>query len=669
MQKIGIEMRTLIHKYTFLNHRLEEKQCRNELTESQVTVKILQEKLKCVGQEGSSSTSDQPAPEPRPRRPQRSRSRSPSNQATKKVSFDRPVSSEPFGDEADEGRKSSLTNAGIISASSMTGRNLVLEDLQQEIEYLRSQNEMLKAKFGQERSQLENQVQSIISKANDLLNSKKEDSPDAQRKVEFLQAIRDNQANEITSLIQRLAELENENSGRVGHLERFKIKALHQLSVFQHALETSVPIHLLHSAKKELRTVSDELVKLQSKDESNVMKAITYHKNAEEMSELRAEREKLEDELGKCQARLIETAAHLESVQEEFNSRDSPGQVSVHDSKLMPPSSPTVRRDSSGDSYDLSQKLNHTVKMNNLLKSQVDELESSKRQLDAQIAELKEKYAESLRVEKELNEKTLHSVSREDYDLLASKLSSSEETLVLTKDEMLKWKEIAEMTQNQIRAIENIKDFERMEYDLLIKEVSDLQATSMEKSLLAKAHRQLLSADKEKHLAIQQVQKLLSKLAQIEAYSLQQDKLHQEREMALISMHTQVIMRYRSLFSTLHEMNSPKYFQGRQSSTSLQSQDLQEAFVMFERGLKKCSEFEEQVLEEKLKVEELEQKCETLQDALNAVKDGSGQEVVFESMQKVQEARVEVNRNKKLITATVSSLLPLSSISFIFFIP
>lgn len=245
-----------------------------------------------------------------------------------------------------------------------------------------------------------------------------------------------------------------------------------------------------------------------------------------------------------------------------------------------------------------------------------------------------------------MNEKYIDTVAREEYDLLVNKLVNTEEILVTAKDECLKWKELAEMTQNQIKAIENIKYFEKVELDYLAKQVLELQSESSEKSLLAKAHHHMLTGDKEKHLAIQQVEKLLSKLSQLEAHSLQQSKIHQDREMSLISMHTHVIMRYRNLFAALHDSQTAQnYNYTTRSVTKMKTSnsDVKEAFELFEKTKRNCGELEEQLLEERLKGEELEEKCKLLEGMVNSLKeDGLGQEVVFESVQKAQEARVEV---------------------------
>ncbi|XP_021960542.2 centrosomal protein of 290 kDa [Folsomia candida] len=601
-------------------HRLrqEERQCREELFEAKNTISTLTEQLKSgvdtrPSQHFMSSSSPPPPP---------------SNQE-RRVTFERGESLDRIDSEVHEISNKTRQESGNLHHDSFSTnltfpkrRDFVVEALQEEIVSLRTQNESLARSVEQEKSQKMEQLEALVSKANELVTKNGDDPPAAQLKIEYLVAIQENQTNEINSLLRKLAQVGNEYMARLGHLERFQLKAIHQITTFHQVLENSVPIHLFHNAKKEIRHLSDKLVELEEKEATVVVKTVAFHKNTAEIAELRKERDALEEQLGKCQARLLETAAKFED-------------------KTKPPPD-------SENNPEFSLQLSQSLKKYDDLKDKFDAVESSKKKIESEFHDLTEKYNTCVST---VNEKYIDTVAREEYDLLVNKLVNTEEILVTAKDECLKWKELAEMTQNQIKAIENIKYFEKVELDYLAKQVLELQSESSEKSLLAKAHHHMLTGDKEKHLAIQQVEKLLSKLSQLEAHSLQQSKIHQDREMSLISMHTHVIMRYRNLFAALHDSQTAQnYNYTTRSVTKMKTSnsDVKEAFELFEKTKRNCGELEEQLLEERLKGEELEEKCKLLEGMVNSLKeDGLGQEVVFESVQKAQEARVEATRWKR----------------------
>jgi len=567
-------------------YRQQEKQYRTDIIEAQANIRLLQEKL-------ASKTSDLTKLHV-------------NNQFETTVGSTHSI--EASGEQ--EIQDPHENRVPYSSHEMVPGKTMLLEALESEIQALKDENQSMKSKFQEETSKLYSQLDSLKSKADELLRPDEQTMDSSQAlKFDYLRTLSGHQREEIHFLLKRIAEIENENMSRLGFLERFKIKALHQISIFQSVLEGSVPMHLLCEARQSLVELQGKYNKLSSKHEALILRNVDIQNISNELETLKVN----------LQAEAASSAAKMSTLIEQENSNEA-------EKPDQPPRS------------NLISQSDHDKNMNSILRKEIEELEKSKTHLETQLISLSENHEDILSREQELRQKMLDLVPRAELDALSMKLYSAQESLVLAQDEKLKWKEIAEMTQNQIRALENMKDFERMELDLLSEQVLDLQSQTCDKSMMAKAQRQTLLAEKEKHLAIQQVQKLLAKFSQLEAATVHKEKISQDKEMALISMHTQVILRYRALFAALHESNFPRTVVSQSTQ-----QDIFKAFEMFEEAKGLCDRLNDELREERRRNEELARKCELLEKSLNVLRNGNGHEIVFESIQKIQDSRIEVS--------------------------
>jgi hypothetical protein len=113
--------------------------------------------------------------------------------------------------------------------------------------------------------------------------------------------------------------------------------------------------------------------------------------------------------------------------------------------------------------------------------------------------------------------------------------------------------------------------------------------------------------------------------------------------MSLIASHSQVINRYRSLFTALHEFSAVPT--GRSLSSS---RDVTEAWDLFKSCRDKAERLEKDLDEEREKAETYREKTLAVEEMLNALREGTESQLNLQFAQRVHESRVEVGTSRKL---------------------
>ncbi len=440
-----------------------------ELIGAKAQVQILEDRLKTM-----SAKVQERSPRPESRSRSKSLDRSP-----------RAVDFEPVPDSSDKSNALSLPEENNVANAFAKRHNLIIDDLQREISQLKDENNNIKSSLSKDKALLEQRLKVLVEKGNALLTEKGEKEK-THRKFTYLKVLRDQQVKEIDDLRIKLAEAENESLAKISFLERFKAKALQQITTFQHLLQSSVPISLLYSTKKQMLDITGRYETLHLKSESMALEFLRKEKKTLDVVELKEQNIKLELELQKAQSRLMSLSG--------VSSTSSYGaQGSALDLNLEE------------ENQGLS---NQILKLNSLLKESQDQVqgfETKSQELQSRIQDFRYQVSKLEQSEKELRLRLSESVPCEEFEELSERLIGTEEALVLSKDEIYKWKEMADLSQNQIRALQNIKHFERIELESLVSQVCDLQAGDMSKGEVARVKQELIAVEKEKHLALQEV--------------------------------------------------------------------------------------------------------------------------------------------------------------------
>ncbi|XP_025411308.1 myosin-8-like isoform X3 [Sipha flava] len=137
------------------------------------------------------------------------------------------------------------------------------------------------------------------------------------------------------------------------------------------------------------------------------------------------------------------------------------------------------------------QRTEHSEKMYSLLKDQMEEMESRCKSLEQNLSNMLEVNLQCQTEEVRLRERTVNMIDESEYAQMADKLKDAQNNLEEAVNERTRLLRILEITQNQVRDLEQHHKRLNHQHDVMQRRVIELQALSDEKSTIDKLMREI----------------------------------------------------------------------------------------------------------------------------------------------------------------------------------
>ncbi|XP_066992287.2 centrosomal protein of 290 kDa isoform X2 [Anabrus simplex] len=333
---------------------------------------------------------------------------------------------------------------------------------------------------------------------------------------------------------------------RIGDLQRHKEMSTYQITALQAKLEESVPMAALEAANKQLNDLTAKYRDILQKGYISQCDSVMLAQFEGEMESLRKDKDKLRAELLNAKERLNALEVLVVSFDQDTVSQD------IHDNQI----SLLAKKLAEIELKELheKQRADHAEKMHELVKGQLTQLEDKVSELEACNSTLQEHNQELQRIERELRDRVLSSVSREELQEARERLQELEGCKVELQLEKERLQEVGDIAQEQVRSLELWKMSQDYELESLRQQVLELQATGNEKSSLARLSHELLTSQLNEASLNKKVQQLQTELSKLQAYSLRQEGLVEEKERALGQLRNQLNARCRVLHQMVQEL-------------------------------------------------------------------------------------------------------------------
>ncbi|XP_054242737.1 centrosomal protein of 290 kDa [Indicator indicator] len=443
-----------------------------------------------------------------------------------------------------------------------------------------------------------------------------------------------------------ITQMEAAVMGRIGNLQRFKEMASFKVAALQKALDGSVPLSELELANKQYNALTAKYRDMLQKDNLLVQRTTN-------MDHMERENESLRSQINSLSKELEITKEKLHTVEQAWEQM-----VKLGDDNAMDKATEAI---TSSEILSISKKITmlemkelnerqraeHSQRMYEHLRNTVKQLEERNFDLETKFAELTKINLEAQKVEEELRDELSKSVSKAVSDADRRQIMELEKHEVELKTEVSKLREVSDIAQMQVEALEARQQYRDKEVESLRMQILDYQAQSDEKATTAKLHQHILALQSSESVAAGKLETLQLKLQKMEIHNLRLEQKLDEREQALY-------------FARLEGRNRAKYLQQtvqalrRQFSGALplaQQEKFSKTMIQLQNDKLKALEEVQHAQEERRNAEnralELELKLKGLEELISALKDPRGAQKVIEWHMKMEELHLRELKLKR----------------------
>uniref|UniRef100_UPI003AAC13AF centrosomal protein of 290 kDa n=1 Tax=Centroberyx gerrardi TaxID=166262 RepID=UPI003AAC13AF len=530
-----------------------------------------------------------------------------------------------------------------------------------------------KGTFTEMKNKLEEQkeVDAVkIQEFNDLLDALQKDPEEIRRQVgEVVRKLTVLRVNEksltrrYTILLEQEQHLRKENSKlrddsshmqasvtkRIGDLQRYKEMAAYKIAALQKALDDSVSSSDLERANKQYTELTVKYRDMLQRDNRIIQRTTTLEHLENENASLQEQISALNKELEITKEKLntLEQAwEHINAVGGE-SSMDK-AEKAVANSEIVSAS----RRITTLEMKELNerQRAEHAHKMYEHIRNSLRQVEERNVELESKFAELTKLNAEAQRVERELRDELADSVSKAVSDADRARMAKLEKAEAELRIEASKLREVADIANMQVSAVEARQQSREKEVEALRRQVLDYQSQSDEKTLIAKLYQHIVALQLSESAAVGKLEAATARAKQLEVHKLRGEQRLDASERSLYLARQEGRNRTKHLRQTIQSLR--RQFAGalplpQQEKFSVTMVGLQE-----DRG--KAQEEKRKAEEERRRAEgragELELRLRGLEELISTLKDVKGALKVTEWHKKMEEARLqELRKGRELV--------------------
>ncbi|XP_050839732.1 centrosomal protein of 290 kDa isoform X2 [Serinus canaria] len=446
-----------------------------------------------------------------------------------------------------------------------------------------------------------------------------------------------------------ITHMETAVTGKIGNLQRFKEVACFKIAALQKVLDSSVPLSELEVANKQYNALTAKYREMLQKDNLLVQRTTN-------MEHMERENDSLKSQITSLNKELEITKEKLHTVEQAWEQMTKLGDDNAMDKATKAITNSEIlsisKKITMLEMKELNerQRAEHSQRMYEHLRSTVKQIEERNFELETKFAELTKINLEAQKVEQELRDELSKSVSKAVSDADRRQIMDLEKREMELKIEVSKLRELSDVAQTQVRALEARQQYRDKEVEYLRKQILDYQAQSDEKAIIAKLHQDIVALQGSESVAVDQLEKFKLKLQKMEIHNLRLEQKLDERDQALYFARLEGRNRAKHLQQTVQSLR-------RQFSGALplaQQEKFSKTMIQLQNDKLKILEEVQYAQQERRNAEnralELELKLKSLEELVNALKDTRGAQKVIVWHMKMEELRLqELKLSRELV--------------------
>ncbi|CAN8211210.1 unnamed protein product, partial [Coccothraustes coccothraustes] len=446
-----------------------------------------------------------------------------------------------------------------------------------------------------------------------------------------------------------ITHMETAVTGKIGNLQRFKEVACFKIAALQKVLDSSVPLSELEVANKQYNALTAKYREMLQKDNLLVQRTTNMEHMERENESLKAQITSLNKELEITKEKLhtVEQAWEQMTKLEDDNAMDKATKA-ITNSEILSISKKITMLEMK--ELNERQRAEHSQRMYEHLRSTVKQIEERNFELETKFAELTKINLEAQKVEQELRDELSKSVSKAVSDADRRQIMDLEKREMELKIEVSKLRELSDVAQTQVKALEARQQYRDKEVEYLRMQILDYQAQSDEKAIIAKLHQDIVALQGSESVAVDQLEKFKLKLQKMEIHNLRLEQKLDERDQALYFARLEGRNRAKHLQQTVQSLR-------RQFSGALplaQQEKFSKTMIQLQNDKLKILEEVQYAQQERRNSEnralELELKLKSLEELVNALKDTRGAQKVIVWHMKMEELHLqELKLSRELV--------------------
>ncbi|NXC54225.1 CE290 protein, partial [Aleadryas rufinucha] len=552
-------------------------------------------------------------------------------------------------------------------------QGLLYKEYQSQKDSWQKESENIKEEMKKLEEQKEQDATKIKAYSN-LLNALQMDPDETKkvlaennRKITVLRVNEKSLTRQCTTLLEMERHLRKENeklkgeithmetavTGKIGNLQRFKEMACFKIAALQKVLDGSVPLSELEVANKQYNALTAKYREMLQKDNLLVQRTTN-------MEHMERENESLKAQINSLNKELEITKEKLHTVEQAWEQMTKLGKYERDDSAMDKATKVITNSEILSISKKITmlemkelnerQRAEHSQRMYEHLRSTVKQIEERNFELETKFAELTKINLEAQKVEQELRDELSKSVSKAVSDADRRQIMDLEKREMELKIEVSKLRELSDVAQTQIEALEARQQYRDKEVESLRMQILDYQAQSDEKAIIAKLHQDIIALQGRESVAVGKLEKFKLKLQKMEIHNLRLEQKLDERDQALYFARLEGRNRAKHLQQTVQSLR-------RQFSGALplaQQEKFSKTMIQLQNDKLKILEEVQHAQQERRNAEnralELELKLKSLEELVNALKDTRGAQKVIEWHMKMEELHLqELKLSRELV--------------------
>ncbi|XP_032036578.1 centrosomal protein of 290 kDa isoform X1 [Aythya fuligula] len=548
-------------------------------------------------------------------------------------------------------------------------QGLLYKEYQSEKESWQKESEKMK----EEKKKLEEQKEQDATKIKEYSNllSALQLDPDEtkkllaenNRKITVLRVNERSLTRQYTTLLEMEQHLRKENEklksemthmetaviGKIGHLQRFKEMASFKIAALQKVLDGSVPLSELELANKQYNALTAKYRDMLQKDNLLIQRTTNMEHMERENESLKAQINLLSKELEITKEKLhtIEQAWEQMTKLGDDNAMDKASKA-ITNSEILSISKKIAMLEMK--ELNERQRAEHSQRMYEHLRNTLKQVEERNFELETKFAELTKINLEAQKVEQELRDELSNSVSKAVSDADRRQIMDLEKSEMELKIEVSKLRELSDVANMQVEALEARQQCREKEVESLRMQVLDCQAQSDEKTVIAKLHQHIIALQSSESIAVGKIETLKLKLQKMEIHNLRLEQKLDEKEQALYFARLEGRNRAKHLRQTVQSLR--RQFSG--ALPLIQQEKFSKTMIQLQNDKLKILEEVQHAQQERRNAEnralEVELKMKSLEELLIALKDTRGAQKVIEWHLKMEELHLqELKLNRELL--------------------
>ena len=342
-----------------------------------------------------------------------------------------------------------------------------------------------------------------------------------------------------------VVQLECHSVNTIGELQRYKEMYNFKIESLQKTVEESVPLSSLETANRQYNEITAKYRDLLQKQQSQSLKSRNVEELELQVQAFRQDKDMLKKELTLAKEKIVSLESIVNSVGTNMTNGNKNFEIERLSKQLATLEVKELNEKQKTDYLNIQYKL---------VQTQIEQMEKRNDELEEKFELVTKSNMELQQNERELRDQLLTCIPKEQFDEIDKKYKDLLDVEVHLKIENDKLKEIADISQIQVKDFEQRKDNSIIELEALRHQVLDLQSQTDEKALIGRLHQQVISLQLKDNDSIKKLKSFESKFSKLDANQLKANKRSDEMEQYCMKMKSQSNIKLRSLMKIIQDL-------------------------------------------------------------------------------------------------------------------